>query len=237
MRFGVCGLGRMGANLALQAIEKGHEVVGFDTKCSDELEGAGATVVDSVAALTQQLEPPRVALSYVPHGEPTEQVISDLAEAFDDGDVVVDGGNTHWNDSIRRYGVLAQRGVRFLDAGTSGGVTGARHGACFMVGGDSDAYEVVRPILEDLAVPDGALHVGPPGSGHFAKKVHNMIEFGMVQAIGRRRRDAEALRLEPGPGRHLPQLVQRLGDPGLVGRAHGEGVAVEARHGTPRGLR
>ncbi len=184
MRFGVYGLGRMGASLALQAIEKGHEVVGFDAKGSDELEAAGVTVVSSIGALAQELPPPRVALSYVPHGEPTEEVISDLAEAFDEGDIVVDGGNTHWNESIRRYGVLAQRGVRFLDAGTSGGVTGARHGACFMVGGDGDAYEVVRPILEDLAVPDGALHVGPPGSGHFVKNVHNMIEFGMVQAIG-----------------------------------------------------
>ncbi len=99
MRFGVCGLGRMGASLALQAIEKGHEVVGFDAKGSDELEAAGVTVVSSIGALAQELPPPRVALSYVPHGEPTEEVISDLAEAFDEGDIVVDGGNTHWNES------------------------------------------------------------------------------------------------------------------------------------------
>lgn len=165
MRFGVCGLGRMGAGLALQAMEKGHEVVGFDPNGSDELEAAGAMVVDAIGTLADELHRARVALSYVPHGAPTEQVVGELGEAFDEGDVVVDGGNTHWEDSIRRHGELAQRGVRFLDAGTSGGVTGARHGACFMVGGDREAYEAVRPLLEDLAVADGELHVGPPGPG------------------------------------------------------------------------
>lgn len=184
MRFGICGLGRMGASLALQAMEKGHEVVGFDPKGSDELEEAGATVVQSVDTFTKQLERPRIAFSYVPHGDPTEQLIGELANAFGEGDVIVDGGNSHWDESIRRHAELAERGIRFLDAGTSGGVTGARHGACFMVGGDSDAYELVEPLFNDLAVPEGALHVGPPGSGHFVKNVHNMIEFGMVQAIG-----------------------------------------------------
>jgi 6-phosphogluconate dehydrogenase len=184
MRFGICGLGRMGASLALQAMEKGHEVVGLDPGGAREVEHAGATVVGSVAELAEELERPRVALTYVPHGKPTEQVISELGDVFEEGDVVVDGGNTHWDDSIRRHRDLGTRGIRFLDAGTSGGVTGARHGACLMVGGDPDAYEVVEPLFADLAVADGALHVGPPGSGHFVKNVHNMIEFGMVQAIG-----------------------------------------------------
>lgn len=184
MRFGICGLGRMGASLALQAMEKGHEVVGLDPKGSREVEEAGATVVRSTGELAEELERPRVALTYVPHGKPTEQVISELGEVFQEGDVVVDGGNTHWDDSVRRHRQLAERGILFLDAGTSGGVTGARHGACFMVGGDAGAYEVVEPLFADLAVADGALYVGPPGSGHFVKNVHNMIEFGMVQAIG-----------------------------------------------------
>jgi 6-phosphogluconate dehydrogenase len=141
-------------------------------------------VVTSVADLVDALDPPRVALVYVPHGEPTEQVVTELGNAFEDGDVIIDGGNTHWDESIRRHDELGARGIRFLDAGTSGGVTGARHGACFMVGGDVEGYEMAKPLFEDLAVPDGAMYVGPPGSGHFVKNVHNMIEFGMVQAIG-----------------------------------------------------
>lgn len=184
MKFGICGLGRMGLALALQATKKGHEVIGFDPKGSAELEQAGATVVDSIGVLVDALAPPRVALVYVPHGDATERVISELADRFEGGDVVVDGGNTHWDESIRRHHALGDRGIRFLDAGTSGGVTGARHGACFMVGGDADAYEVVRPLLEDLAVAEGVLHCGAPGTGHFVKNVHNMIEFGIVQAIG-----------------------------------------------------
>ncbi len=184
MRFAICGLGRMGLSLGIQALEKGHEVVGFDPGGSEVLRATGGTVVESIAALADALEPPRVALVYVPHGDPTEQVVTELAGTFDAGDVVVDGGNTHWDDSVRRHAALAEAGVHFLDAGTSGGVSGARQGACFMVGGDEEAYEIVRPVFESLAVPDGALHVGPPGSGHFTKNVHNMIEFGMVQAIG-----------------------------------------------------
>ncbi|MDP9440916.1 MAG: decarboxylating 6-phosphogluconate dehydrogenase [Actinomycetota bacterium] len=184
MRFGICGLGRMGESLALQAIDHGHEVVGFDPQGSEALEAAGGRVVDSVDALAKALAPPRVALVYVPHGDPTEEVLSQLEQAFERDDVVVDGGNTHWDESIRRHGEFAERGIRFLDAGTSGGVTGARNGACFMVGGDADAYALVEELLVDLAVPEGALYVGATGSGHFVKNVHNMIEFGMVQAIG-----------------------------------------------------
>lgn len=101
------------------------------------------TVVDSLAALVDALDPPRVALVYVPHGGPTEEVVAELGERFEEGDVVVDGGNTHWDHSIRRHRQLGERGIRFLDAGTSGGVSGARHGACFMVGGEAEAYEVV----------------------------------------------------------------------------------------------
>jgi 6-phosphogluconate dehydrogenase len=186
MRFGIVGLGRMGANLSRQAIEKGHEVVGFDP---DEDVRAGLSEVgldpaESLEELASKLEPPRVVLVYVPHGEATDEVCRTLEAELDANDVVADGGNSHWNDSTRGHRSFAEKGIRFLDVGTSGGITGARKGACFMAGGDRQAYEVVEPILSDLAVdPEGAIFVGPPGGGHFAKLVHNAIEFGMVQAI------------------------------------------------------
>lgn len=121
---------------------------------------------------------------YVPHGAPTEGVCQALRPVLTAGDIVADGGNSHWADSVRRHALFAEAGIHFLDIGTSGGVSGARHGACFMVGGERDAYDRVAPLLADLAVDaEGTFFVGPPGSGHFVKLVHNAIEFGMVQAI------------------------------------------------------
>jgi 6-phosphogluconate dehydrogenase len=182
VRVGIVGLGRMGGNLALAAMERGYEVVGFDARSSahlDRLEPAA-----SLHDLVERLPPPRIVLLYVPHGEPTERVCDELGRLLSAGDIVVDGGNSHWEDSRRRYAELAHRGIRFLDVGTSGGVSGARHGACFMAGGDPDAYARVEPLLRDLAVDErGTLLAGGPGSGHFVKLIHNAIEFGMVQAI------------------------------------------------------
>ncbi len=184
MKFGIVGLGRMGGNLALRAQEKGHEVVGYSKSEKEEFAEEGIGLVDSLEELVAALHPPRVVLLYVPAGEPTEQTVSELGEHLQAGDVVVEAGNSHWQDSKRRYSDMRERGIHFLDCGTSGGVEGARRGACFMVGGDGEAFEIVKPVFEDLSVEDGYLHVGPPGSGHFVKLIHNMIEFGMVQAIG-----------------------------------------------------
>ncbi len=186
MKFGIVGLGRMGANLSRQAIEKGHEVVGYDPseEARTRLAEAGLDPAGSLEELVSKLSPPRIVFIYVPHGEGTEQVCRTLEEALEANDVVVDGGNSHWEDSIRRHRVFAKAGIRFLDVGTSGGVSGARTGACFMAGGERQSYEMVEPILRDLAVDaEGAIFVGPPGTGHFVKLVHNGIEFGMVQAI------------------------------------------------------
>jgi 6-phosphogluconate dehydrogenase len=186
MIFGIIGLGRMGANFARQAMEKGHRVVGYnlDPKATEELSREGLKPTNSAADLVSKLERPRIVLLYVPHGRPTETVCELLRPLLDPGDIVVDGGNSHWEDSRRRHEVFASSGVFFLDVGTSGGVSGARLGACFMVGGDREAYDAVAPILRDLAVDDEAVYfVGAPGSGHFVKLVHNAIEFGMVQAI------------------------------------------------------
>lgn len=186
MRLGIVGLGRMGANLARAAIEHGHQVIGYslDDAANRDAAAAGVEVAESLEALVAKLSPPRIVLVYVPHGAPTEQVCQALGRFLEPGDVVVDGGNSHWEDSRRRHAALARQGVGFVDMGTSGGVWGARHGACFMAGGDRDTYELIEPLLKDLAFDERAtLFVGAPGAGHFVKLIHNAIEFGMVQAI------------------------------------------------------
>lgn len=185
MRFGIVGLGRIGGDLGLHAIEKGHHVVGYNRspERTRELAKAGFEPAFSLDELTSKLEPPRAIFVYVPHGGPTESVITELGRRLQRGDLVADGGNSHWRASVRHYEELKARGIAFLDVGTSGGVDGARHGACFMVGGDVDAFARVEPLLRDLAVADGVVHAGPAGAGHFVKLIHNAIEFGMVQAI------------------------------------------------------
>jgi 6-phosphogluconate dehydrogenase len=186
MRTGIVGLGRMGANLARAAVEHGHEVVGYDPMegVRNQLAAEGVEPAESLRVLVEKLQPPRIVLLYVPHGEPTERACEQLRALVSRHDVVVDGGNSHWEDSRRRHAAFAREGIRFLDVGTSGGLRGARHGACFMAGGDRDGYDVVEPLLRDLAFDERAtLFVGPAGCGHFVKLIHNAIEFGMVQAI------------------------------------------------------
>ncbi len=186
MQLGIIGLGRMGANLARHAREKGHEVVGYSRSVdhSEEFAKDGIAITDSLQEVIKKLNQPRAVFIYVPHGAPTEEVCSSLRGLMAPGDIVCDGGNSHWADSQRRHAFFAEAGIHFLDVGTSGGVRGARYGACFMVGGEPDVYPAIAPVLRDLAVHDqGVFLVGGPGTGHFAKLVHNAIEFGMVQAI------------------------------------------------------
>jgi 6-phosphogluconate dehydrogenase len=185
MEFGVVGLGRMGGNLALQALAKGMRVVGFDVRVpTPELTEAGLVAVPDLAGLREALAPPRVVLVYVPAGPAVDEVLDALARALAPGDIVVDAGNSYWGDSIRRWERVHARGLRLVDLGTSGGIAGARHGACFMAGGEPDAVARLETILRPLAVDGGWVHAGPPGAGHFVKLVHNGIEFGMLQAIG-----------------------------------------------------
>lgn len=181
------GLGRMGAALCRQALDTGHEVVGYSPVAAEReaLAADGMQPADGLHALVDALAPPRIVLVYVPHGPPVEQTVDELARLLDEGDVIADGGNSFWGDAERRHAELSEHGIRFLDVGTSGGISGARHGACFMAGGDADAFELIFPLLVDLAVDERAvIHAGGPGSGHFVKLVHNAIEFGMLQAIG-----------------------------------------------------
>lgn len=186
MRFGIIGLGRMGSNLARHAIEKGHDVAGYnaDESATMQLARGGLKPAGSIEELVRLLPAPRVVFLYVPHGPITEQVCQELLPLVSAGDIVVDGGNSHWEDSKRRHAVFAEKGIRFLDVGTSGGINGARTGACFMAGGDRSAFDVVAPVLKDLAIDDDAVvYAGAPGSGHFTKLIHNAIEFGMIQSI------------------------------------------------------
>ncbi|HEU4648382.1 MAG TPA: NADP-dependent phosphogluconate dehydrogenase [Gemmatimonadales bacterium] len=183
--LGIVGLGRMGGGLALQAAEKGMRVIGFDPAgLRPELEAAGVTSVTLLTDFRMTLASPRAVFLYVPAGPLVDQLIDQLAVVLEPGDVIVDGGNSYWGDSIQRYARLKPTGIRFVDLGTSGGVEGARHGACFMAGGTRPAVARIEPILKELAVPGGYVHAGPPGAGHFTKLVHNGIEFGMLQAIG-----------------------------------------------------
>ena len=183
--YGVVGLGRMGGNLARQALEKGIRVVGFTRHSAPEdMLEAGLTEIRSYEDLKAELSPPRAVFLYIPAGPPVDEVLADLAAVLDPGDVLVDGGNSYWGDSIRRHSRLKQQDIHFVDLGTSGGFDGARNGACFMAGGEREAVERVERILLKLAVEGGYVHAGPPGAGHFTKLVHNGIEFGMLQAIG-----------------------------------------------------
>lgn len=184
-KFGVIGLGKMGGGLAAQALDKRYEVVGFDPGgISRELRDAGIIGVTSLSELTANLPAPRKILIYVPAGPVVDDVLDELSRILQPGDIIADGGNSYWGDSRRRYARLAERDIEFVDAGTSGGVDGAREGACFMVGGTDEAVSELEALFLDLSVDGGYVHAGPPGAGHFVKLVHNGIEFGMLQAIG-----------------------------------------------------
>ncbi len=185
MEFGIVGLGRIGGGLALQAIAKGHRPIGFDPgKGIDGLAEAGLDRAASLAGLAARLTGPAAVFLYVPAGRAVDEAIQGLAPHVGDGGLIVDGGNSYWKDSQARALELAEAGVGYIDLGTSGGLNGARTGACFMAGGPPEAFARVQPLLEDLAVPGGVAHCGPSGAGHYAKLVHNGVEFGMLQAIG-----------------------------------------------------
>lgn len=185
LQMGIVGLGRIGGNLAVQAREKGISVAGFDPGgWREELTTAGVKRLGALADFRSTLQAPRVVFLYVPSGATVDQLIAGLRNVLEKGDVIVDGGNSYWRDSMRRHEELKKAGLDFVDLGTSGGLSGARHGACFMAGGEDDAVAKVEPFLKTLCEPGGYVHAGPPGAGHFTKLVHNGIEFGMLQAIG-----------------------------------------------------
>jgi 6-phosphogluconate dehydrogenase len=181
------GLGRMGANMTKRLIRGGHRVIGHDRSADARKEAAasGAVPVERIEDLAGKLAAPRAVWVMVPSGSPTEETLGKLSRVLDPGDLVIDGGNSNYKDTMRRGAMLRERGLRFLDAGTSGGIWGLSEGYCLMIGGEAADVERTRPIFETLApAPDrGWAHVGPTGSGHFVKMIHNGVEYGMMQAM------------------------------------------------------
>ncbi|MFQ5574042.1 MAG: phosphogluconate dehydrogenase (NAD(+)-dependent, decarboxylating) [Terriglobia bacterium] len=186
MKLGITGLGRMGANMGERLVRAGHSVVGHSrSSATVELsEKRGIAGTASLDELVGKLEEPRVLWMMIPAGAPVDATVQKLLPRLSDGDVIVDGGNSNFKDSMRRYGTAKERGVGYVDVGTSGGIWGLEEGYSMMVGGDAAHVDLVRPALESLAPgPErGWGHVGPAGSGHFAKMVHNGVEYGMMQA-------------------------------------------------------
>lgn len=203
--WGVVGLGRIGGGLAAQAMAKGWKTAGFDVAgASDELSSAGLSSASTLAELPGLLKTPRVIFFYVHAGKTVDEVMEGLAPHLSPGDILVDGGNSYWGDSLVRHKWCAERGFEFVDLGTSGGVQGALTGACFMAGCSDSAFKKLEPILRDLAVEGGLVHAGGPGCGHFVKLVHNGIEFGMMQAIGEGLALMEASHLKP----HISETLE-----------------------------
>jgi 6-phosphogluconate dehydrogenase len=202
MQLGLIGLGRMGANMSKRLMKGGHTCTVFDlnTENVKNLEKDGAQGASSYQDLVQKLSKPRAVWVMVPAGKPTEDTVQTLAAAMEEGDIIIDGGNSFYKDDIRRAAELLKRGIHYVDAGTSGGVWGIERGYCLMVGASDEAFKHIEPIIKTLApgmgdisrtpgrekmagtAEQGYLHTGPPGSGHFVKMVHNGIEYGVMQA-------------------------------------------------------
>lgn len=185
MKVGLIGLGKMGSNLGKNLIDNNHKVVAYDVNPNavEEIRKYGAVRVSSYKELIKSLEKPRIILIMVPHSV-VDSVIEKISPLLDEDDIVIEAGNSHYKESIQRYNDLKEIGVQFMDVGTSGGMEGARNGACYMIGGDSKAWEQVKPIFKDTSVENGFLYAGKVGSGHFLKMVHNGIEYAMMAAIG-----------------------------------------------------
>ncbi len=186
MKIGLIGLGKMGSNVALNLKDHHIDVVGYDISKNqyEMLESYGIETSDTLENLLKKLESPRVLWLMLPNGEPTLTTIKELVGVLDEGDIVIDAGNSKYTDSISNHDLLAKHNIKFLDCGTSGGVSGARYGACLMVGGDKEAYEYLESVFSLISVDEGLIYTGRAGSGHFMKMVHNGIEYGMMQAIG-----------------------------------------------------
>ncbi|WLH65801.1 phosphogluconate dehydrogenase (NAD(+)-dependent, decarboxylating) [Pseudomonas sp. FP2300] len=203
MQLGIIGLGRMGGNIARRLMLNGHTTVVYDRNAAfvENLRQEGATGVADLPALVAGLEKPRAVWVMLPAGAPTEDTINDLSELLEPGDVIIDGGNTYYKDDIRRAQVLSEKGLSYIDVGTSGGVWGLERGYCMMIGGDAEVVQRLDPLFDSLApgmgdIPRtrdrksdddraerGYIHAGPAGSGHFVKMIHNGIEYGMMQAF------------------------------------------------------
>ena len=186
MELGMIGLGRMGANMTERLVRGGHKVITYDRSAEaiQKVVDIGAVGAHSLADFVKQLSLPRAIWLMVPSGDPVDQTIAQLLPSLSAGDIIIDGGNSNYKDSIRRADKLRPDKIHFVDAGTSGGIWGLQNGYCMMVGGEKEIVSRLEPIFLTLAPKDGYLHAGPNGAGHFVKMIHNGIEYGMMQAYG-----------------------------------------------------
>ncbi len=184
MRLAMIGLGRMGGNMSERLVRGGHEVVVYARKAEEvqRYVSKGATGASGLSDVTTKLKSPRIVWIMVPAGKPVEETIASLLPGLTKGDVIIDGGNSNYRDSMRRAADLQAKGIHFVDSGTSGGIWGLANGYCLMIGASPEAFKLCEPIFKTLAPLDGYAHMGPPGSGHYVKMIHNGIEYGMLQA-------------------------------------------------------
>src|SRR6476469_5261983 len=209
MQIGLIGLGKMGGNMAERLRRDGHEVVGYDRNPDSPRQ------VDSLEGLAAALSTPRVVWVMVPSGEPTRATVASLAEVLEAGDVIIDGGNSRYTDDQAHAASLAPKGIKYLDAGVSGGVWGLTEGYALMVGGDADTVAIAQPIFDSLKPTKGGfVHAGAVGAGHFTKMIHNGIEYGMMQAYGE--------------GYELLKAVPMVTDPDAVIASWQEGTVIRS---------
>jgi 6-phosphogluconate dehydrogenase len=184
MKVGLIGLGKMGCNLALNMIDHNIDVIGYDKFIEESSKLDQINYAQSIRDLVVKLDRPRIVWMMVPSGDITEAVVNELFELLDKDDILIDGGNSHYKDSMRRHQLLKEKQIHFLDVGTSGGTTGARNGACLMIGGKQQVFEKIESLFKAISIENGYDYMGQSGAGHFVKMVHNGIEYGMMQAIG-----------------------------------------------------
>lgn len=184
MKLGMIGLGKMGGNMTERLMGGGHEVVVFDRspETVQRYVALGSEGADDAASVAAQLHSPRIVWIMVPAGTPVDDTISALVPRLSKGDVIIDGGNSNFHDTMRRAEQLREGGIEFVDSGTSGGIWGLRNGYCLMIGASEAAFQLCEPIFRTLAPPDGYAHMGPAGAGHYVKMIHNGVEYGMLQA-------------------------------------------------------
>src|SRR6266478_5127183 len=175
MRLAMIGLGRMGGNMSERLVQGGHEVVVFDRKppTVQQYVSLGAIASTSLSDVTAKLKSPRIAWIMVPAGRPVDETIASLLPGLSKGDVIIDGGNSNFHDTMRRAAELQAKGIHLVDSGTSGGIWGLANGYCLMIGASPEAFKLCEPIFKTFAPPDGYAHMGPPGAGHYVKMIHN----------------------------------------------------------------
>lgn len=185
MKIGYIGLGKMGKNMVLHLLEKGVEVVAWNRSPQprEEVAKMGAVTVDTLDELITNLTPPRIIWLMLPAGETTDEILKKITPLLSKGDLLIDGGNSFYKETLKRASDLAKNEIHFMDIGTSGGPNGAREGACLMIGGSSEDFRRVEKLVKSAAAPGAYQHLGPIGSGHFAKMVHNGIEYGMMESL------------------------------------------------------